>query len=98
MTRLLQKNMLSFSDSFILTKSVSPTRGFRFMTKKRKSRSTGLPAFVGQQDYQKLKAECFKTKQKFVDLAFPPENSSLFLDAERSSDIIWKRPEVSSRF
>uniref|UniRef100_A0AC34RFW6 Calpain catalytic domain-containing protein n=1 Tax=Panagrolaimus sp. JU765 TaxID=591449 RepID=A0AC34RFW6_9BILA len=62
------------------------------MTKKRKSQSTGLPAFVGQQDYRKLKAECLKNKQKFVDLAFPPENSSLFLDAERSSDIIWKRP------
>jgi len=62
------------------------------MTKRRKDRPTGLPAFVGQQNYRKLKGECLKRKQLFVDLAFPPENSSLFLDPERSSDIVWKRP------
>lgn len=65
---------------------------------KRRKRPTGLPAFIGQQVYKQLRNECIKKKQKFVDLAFPPENSSLFLDPERSSEIVWKRPGVSLVF
>uniref|UniRef100_A0A915DMK4 Calpain catalytic domain-containing protein n=1 Tax=Ditylenchus dipsaci TaxID=166011 RepID=A0A915DMK4_9BILA len=44
------------------------------------------------QNYRRLKRECQRKKQLFVDMAFPPTNSSLFLDVNRSSDIVWKRP------
>lgn len=48
--------------------------------------------------YLRLKRDFIRQKQLFVDVAFPPTNSSLFLDVNRSSDIIWKRPGVCFYF
>uniref|UniRef100_A0A914D0X9 Calpain catalytic domain-containing protein n=1 Tax=Acrobeloides nanus TaxID=290746 RepID=A0A914D0X9_9BILA len=45
------------------------------------------------QNYRQLRKECLKKKQLFVDVTFPPTNSSLFLDQDRTSEIVWKRPE-----
>ncbi|EJD74438.1 calpain-5 [Loa loa] len=45
------------------------------------------------QNYQRLKAECIRKKQLFVDVQFPPTNDSLFLrPINPEIDIIWKRP------
>ncbi|KAK0403836.1 hypothetical protein QR680_017149 [Steinernema hermaphroditum] len=52
--------------------------------------------FFASQNYRKLRAECRRKKSLFVDVAFPPTNQSLFLDTQRNSDIVWKRPwEIS---
>ncbi|TKR80373.1 hypothetical protein L596_014456 [Steinernema carpocapsae] len=52
--------------------------------------------FFAGQNYRKLRAECRKKKSLFVDVAFPPTNQSLFLDTQRNSDIVWRRPgEIS---
>uniref|UniRef100_A0A8R1XSZ6 Calpain catalytic domain-containing protein n=1 Tax=Onchocerca volvulus TaxID=6282 RepID=A0A8R1XSZ6_ONCVO len=45
------------------------------------------------QNYRRLKAECLRKKQLFVDVHFPPTNDSLFLgSANPEINIIWKRP------
>ncbi|CAG9532196.1 unnamed protein product [Cercopithifilaria johnstoni] len=45
------------------------------------------------QNYRRLKAECIRKKQLFVDVQFPPTNNSLFLGPVNPEiDIIWKRP------
>ncbi|KAL3989271.1 Calpain-5 [Acanthocheilonema viteae] len=45
------------------------------------------------QNYRRLKAECIRKKQLFVDVQFPPTNDSLFLTPVNPEiDIIWKRP------
>ncbi|CAD5229547.1 unnamed protein product [Bursaphelenchus okinawaensis] len=44
------------------------------------------------QDFQRLKRDCLKGQNLFVDPEFPPTNVSLFLDQNRSADIVWKRP------
>lgn len=49
------------------------------------------------QNYRRLKAECIRRKQLFVDVQFPPTNDSLFLKPVNPEiDIIWKRPGVST--
>lgn len=50
-----------------------------------------LRRFSGQ-NYERLRKNCLKKKQLFVDTVFPPTNQSLFLEQGRSSDIVWKRP------
>ncbi|KAH7728797.1 calpain-5 [Aphelenchoides avenae] len=50
---------------------------------------TSLPF---SQCYKQLKRDFIRKNQLFVDLEFPPTNSSLFLDIDRSADIVWKRP------
>lgn len=51
------------------------------------------------QNYRRLKAECIRKKQLFVDVQFPPTNDSLFLGPVNPEiDIIWKRPGVSNFF
>uniref|UniRef100_A0A7E4VK90 Calpain catalytic domain-containing protein n=1 Tax=Panagrellus redivivus TaxID=6233 RepID=A0A7E4VK90_PANRE len=57
-----------------------------------RTRHSGRPSFIPYQDYHTLRQQCVHAKNKFVDVAFPPENSSLFLDPDRSSEIVWKRP------
>ncbi|VDK84709.1 unnamed protein product, partial [Litomosoides sigmodontis] len=48
------------------------------------------------QNYRRLKAECIRRKQLFVDVQFPPTNDSLFLKpANPEIDIIWKRPGLA---
>ncbi|CAJ0558024.1 unnamed protein product, partial [Mesorhabditis spiculigera] len=48
--------------------------------------------YFGQQRYNDIKKQCEKSGQYFVDTDFPPTNTSLFLEGDRSSDIVWKRP------
>uniref|UniRef100_A0AAF5PJC4 Calpain catalytic domain-containing protein n=3 Tax=Wuchereria bancrofti TaxID=6293 RepID=A0AAF5PJC4_WUCBA len=46
------------------------------------------------QNYRRLKAECIRKKQLFVDVQFPPTSDSLFVGSVNPEidDIIWKRP------
>ncbi|KAI6191798.1 Calpain-5 [Aphelenchoides bicaudatus] len=44
------------------------------------------------QDFVRLKRECKRNGSLFVDPEFPPTNVSLFLDTDRSADVVWKRP------
>lgn len=39
-----------------------------------------------------MKRECKRNGSLFVDPEFPPTNVSLFLDTDRSADVVWKRP------
>uniref|UniRef100_A0A915AZC1 Calpain catalytic domain-containing protein n=2 Tax=Parascaris univalens TaxID=6257 RepID=A0A915AZC1_PARUN len=45
------------------------------------------------QKYRKLRAECCRKRSLFVDIEFPPTNTSLFLDERNThKNIEWKRP------
>ncbi|KAI6209373.1 Calpain-5 [Aphelenchoides besseyi] len=48
--------------------------------------------FFRNQDFERLKREFRRSGSLFVDPEFPPTNVSLFLDTDRSADIVWKRP------
>uniref|UniRef100_A0A1I7SLZ9 Calpain catalytic domain-containing protein n=2 Tax=Bursaphelenchus xylophilus TaxID=6326 RepID=A0A1I7SLZ9_BURXY len=61
------------------------------MSKMRLSRLRKVSRLDGQ-DFHRLKRECLKGQHLFVDPEFPPTNVSLFLDRNRSADIVWKRP------
>ena len=47
-----------------------------------------------EQNYDKLRAECRKTKQLFQDNAFPANNASLG-EGPKFEGVEWKRPGVS---
>lgn len=64
---------------------------FQFTTTKK----TNKPIILSK-TYKCLKRDCLRRKQLYVDLEFPPTNSSLFLEVNRSVDIVWKRPGVGS--
>ena len=55
--------------------------------------SFGTEAFKGQK-YSKLKKDCLKKGELFVDTEFPANNKSLFF-SKVDPDIVWKRPNVS---
>ncbi|KAI1707437.1 calpain family cysteine protease domain-containing protein [Ditylenchus destructor] len=63
------------------------------MPKRRCFLPTSFPALATtSHKYRRLKRDCLRKKHLFVDVEFPPTNASLFLDVNRNSDIVWKRP------
>jgi len=44
------------------------------------------------QNYEKIKKECLKTKKLFQDNLFPASDSSLFRFNKLKKNIVWKRP------
>lgn len=79
-----QQNALTFPSTSIVTpaSTIAP-KSEKILTPK-----------PNYQTYLRLKRECLRRKQLYVDVSFPPTNSSLFLDVNRSSNIVWKRPRV----
>ncbi len=55
------------------------------------------PEQFRNQDYRKLKKQCGKKGELFLDAEFPPAQSSLFLDPNKdvSGGVEWKRPGVN---
>lgn len=59
----------------------------------------GRRRYFRSQNYKRLKADCAKKRNLFVDIQFPPTNDSLFINPhEQNANIIWKRPSVSFLF
>lgn len=44
------------------------------------------------QNFGQIKSECLRSKQLFVDDAFPPDNSSITKCQSSNKTIVWKRP------
>jgi hypothetical protein len=49
--------------------------------------------FKGQ-NYSKLKDECRKKGNLFIDTEFPPDDRSVFYSQGKMADVVWKRPKV----
>jgi len=49
--------------------------------------------FKGQ-NYSKLKDDCRKKGNLFIDTEFPPDDRSVFYSQGKMANVVWKRPKV----
>lgn len=57
------------------------------------------PEWFLNQDFQKLKEYCLTTRQRFVDVTFPPDSNSIgqgLLEPSVLARVQWLRPTVSA--
>ena len=54
----------------------------------------GKPRQYLNQDFYKLREECYKSKRLFEDPEFPAKDCSLYCVKPSSKKLIWKRPSV----
>ena len=53
-----------------------------------------IPAFKPylNQNYEKIKQECIKSRRLFEDVLFPANEKSLYYFKQPEREIVWKRP------